>query len=195
MIDSWSLEHDGFARFSDDYRMRYRLARALTPGALDQGIGTVGDLAPGRRRVVFVMLNPSTADAFKLDPTVRRCCEFARRWGADLLEVVNLFALRSPQPASLREAGSAVAAGATEENDREIVAACQGATHVIAAWGMHGDLYTRADFVTLLLTESCSVKLEILGVSGGERKSMPKHPLARGKHRIADDVMPRVWVR
>lgn len=51
--------------------------------------------------LVFVMLNPSTADALVDDPTIRRCRDFARRDGFAGLTVVNLFALRSPHPRDL----------------------------------------------------------------------------------------------
>jgi hypothetical protein len=46
-------------------------------------------------RVVFILLNPSTADAFKDDPTVKKCISFAKHWNFGSLEIVNLFAYRS----------------------------------------------------------------------------------------------------
>src|SRR4029079_18953941 len=49
---------------------------------------------PSPRRVTFIMLNPSTADARVLDPTIRRCVGFARAWAFGVVEAVNLFAWR-----------------------------------------------------------------------------------------------------
>jgi len=48
------------------------------------------------------MLNPSAADAFRDDPTIRRCMGFAQQWGYGSLSVGNLFAWRSHRPADLR---------------------------------------------------------------------------------------------
>lgn len=51
--------------------------------------------------LIFVMLNPSTADADLDDPTIRRCMGFARGWGYGGIEVLNLYAFRSPNPQEL----------------------------------------------------------------------------------------------
>lgn len=79
---------DGVVRravVSADELFRYRLDRVW------------GDGPP----LVFVMLNPSTADGTEDDPTVRRCMGYARREGCSSLVVVNLFAWRATKPADL----------------------------------------------------------------------------------------------
>lgn len=51
--------------------------------------------------MVWVMLNPSTADATEDDPTIRRCIGFAKREGCGGISVRNVFALRATNPAEL----------------------------------------------------------------------------------------------
>lgn len=53
----------------------------------------------GEGAVLFVMLNPSTADATSNDPTTRRCIGFAQRWGFASLAIANLYAYRATVPA------------------------------------------------------------------------------------------------
>lgn len=49
-----------------------------------------------RPRLLWVLLNPSTADDQTDDPTLRRCIRFSRDWQYGGLEIVNLFAFRTP---------------------------------------------------------------------------------------------------
>lgn len=53
--------------------------------------------------VLFCMLNPSTANAEKDDPTIRKCMKYARDWGYGALHVVNLFDFITPSPGDLHE--------------------------------------------------------------------------------------------
>lgn len=184
MIDQFSDDGSGWAQFSDDMTMRFRLARSLTTAR----IAIVDGRVIGLLRIVFLMLNPSTADAFKPDPTVRECIKFARAWGGDVLEVVNLFALRSPYPEDLRKYTYG-RRGDDPTNDDAIRSACLGAHRVIAAWGAGGDLDHRATTVRNLIVNH--VPLFHLGLT---KDGYPKHPLARGKHRISSQQQPIPWI-
>jgi hypothetical protein len=105
-----------WADFSPDNTYRYLLGRR------------VGE---GDRTALFVMLNPSTADAREDDPTIRRCMGFARREGCGVLEVVNLFAYRCTNPAALRLPDDPVGPA----NNHFIEQAIGRASVIIVAWG------------------------------------------------------------
>jgi hypothetical protein len=81
--------------------------------------------------VLFIMLNPSTADAENDDPTIRRCIGFAESWGYGGLYVVNLFALRATNPQELLSAPFVVGV----ENERWFRRISYLAHLVICAWG------------------------------------------------------------
>lgn len=122
----------------------------------------------------FVMLNPSTADAFVLDPTVRRCVNFAHRWGAGGVLILNLFALRSTDPKALYSHPDPVG----PVNDAVIAERlssdkCGPPVAVVAAWGVHGVLNGRAGQVATLL-RAWGVEPVCLGVTKGGH---PRHPL------------------
>jgi hypothetical protein len=124
---------------------------------------------PRLPRCVFVMLNPSTATAFQLDPTVRRTVSFAKAWGCGALEVVNIFAFRSTDPSALYHHPDPVGIG----NDDAIVAAASAGSVVVAAWGTHGALSGRGEHVRTLLGDA-GVDLVALRVTKG---GFPGHPL------------------
>lgn len=122
----------------------------------------------GGPRALFVMLNPSAADARREDPTLRRCLGFARDGGFGGLEVVNLFSYRSPHPAELRRAADPVGPG----TDRQICRSARRAACVIAAWGAGGALRGRDGAVLALLRAIGPVY-----ALGRTRSGAPRHPL------------------
>lgn len=117
----------------------------------------------------FLMLNPSTADEVKLDPTCSRARDYAVRWGYGALIVTNVFAWRATDPGALTKAGDPVGPA----NDRAIVRAAHEAAIVVCAWGNHGAHRGRADAVVRLL-ERAGVRLHALRVNGSGE---PTHPL------------------
>jgi hypothetical protein len=54
-----------------------------------------------RPRMLFIGLNPSTANELQDDPTVRRLCAFAQSWGYGGLYACNVFSQITPYPKEL----------------------------------------------------------------------------------------------
>jgi len=115
--------------------------------------------------VLFVMLNPSTADDMQDDPTIRRCIAFAKQWGHGGLIVANLFAWRSPYPAHLRNAGDPIG----PDNDAWLEKLANQSSSVIGAWGNHGSYMQRGQKVAALFPH-----MQCLGIT---KQGQPRHPL------------------
>ena len=115
---------------------------------------------------VFIMLNPSTADHQQDDPTIRRCIDFAKRWGMGGLMVVNLFAWRATNPDELY---GRVQEHIGPDNDRHIIAACSMAQVVVAAWGAHPLAVQRGAAVRKMVGDLHYLRLT--------RDGHPAHPL------------------
>lgn len=155
----------GWARFSRCGNYRYLLGRRF---------------AGGRGRCVFVMLNPSRANADSNDPTIRRCSGFAEQWGFAELLVINLFAWRTPSPQELKRTVEPIGpAWARHARD-----ACDGADLIVAAWGCHGTLLDR-DRQVLAWAKRRGLALHHLGLT---REGHPRHPLYLRK-----DARPQRW--
>lgn len=141
---------------------------------------------PFDKTALFIGLNPSTADAVQDDPTIRRMMGFARRYGCNRLEVVNLFAFRATDPRDLGVAIHLYEAHTTrgdfagvpdptggEENNREILQRAKAAKTVFACWGAYPGATQRALGVRRLLQEE-GVALYHFGLT---REGHPRHPL------------------
>ena len=131
-------------------------------------------------RVLWIMLNPSVADANIDDPTIRRCVSFTHAFAlykSDVqpkfgsLEVVNLFAYRATDP---KDMASAKADGVNivgPDNDQHIIEAASRASLVVAAWGADKLAPLRSVSIRKLVTPHA---LHCLGKS---KSGAPKHPL------------------
>jgi hypothetical protein len=117
----------------------------------------------------FLMLNPSTADEVKLDPSCTRARVYAEQWGFGALVVTNLFGWRATDPAEMKAVRDPVGRG----NDAAILSAARAAGVVVCAWGNHGLHRERSAFVVSNLRKA-GVKLHLLRMNAcGE----PAHPL------------------
>jgi hypothetical protein len=123
----------------------------------------------GGRKVLFVMLNPSTATEVQNDPTVERCERRARALGFGAFRVCNIFAYRATDPRDMRAQADPNGPG----NDTAILEGADWADTVICAWGTHGAHHNRGAQVETLLRET-GKPLFHLGLS---KAGHPKHPL------------------
>lgn len=153
------------ARFSDCKKYRYTLSR---------------EWDKDRRKCVFIMLNPSTADETQDDPTVTRCIHFAGAWGYGGVIVLNLFAMRATNPKELY-AGDVAPVG--PNNDYWIqwtIANMPRSRHkelpvpmVVCAWGAHGAFMNRGNEVKEKLYD-IGIQPHALGLT---KYGHPRHPL------------------
>lgn len=122
--------------------------------------------------IVFILLNPSTADEVRDDPTVARCRRFAARWGFSEVIVLNAFAFRSTDPSALRKVNDPVG----PENDRVIKEAIDWISHrkggeLVCGWGNHGAYLNRSRALRSLLEPYPALAFPL--TKSGE----PGHPL------------------
>lgn len=146
-------------------RYRYRLTREVSP-------------LFGSGRALFVMLNPSTADATTDDPTIRKCCGFAMRHRWAYVDVVNLYAWRATDPRDLCRASECEDI-IGPENDTQIGMAADRASVILVAWGaltlgrLSRDAASRARDV---LARAQIVGCDVLCL-GTAKNGQPRHPL------------------
>lgn len=143
------------AVISDDLRYRYLLRRVWN------------DNHP---RVLYVMLNPSTADATLDDPTIRSCVRLAHAQGYGSLEVVNLFALRSTNPDQLNHQPDPIG----NPMNTDVVCAALGRCDLaICAWGAH----PKADDRASLMVSTIRYYKPAAYCFGKTKAGSPRHPL------------------
>lgn len=119
------------------------------------------------RSVLFVMLNPSTADGDVDDATIRRCVGFAKAWNYERLEVVNLYAFRATKPKDLLAAGEDMYG---PRNQEVIERVARHAGIIICAWGTHANEYWAENVRGWM-------HLKRHHALGFTRSGQPRHPL------------------
>ena len=145
---------------------------------------------------VFLLLNPSTADEKKPDPTVDRCTCLVHEWnsqGCTYGEIVicNLFAFRSSKQAHLRNASHPTIG---PSNDQHILAAAQNAGIIVCAWGGEGSLNGRSlQVVEMLLGAGHEDKLHKFGLTSDKREPLHAKPQRRDQWPQASDL--KRWER
>ena len=115
--------------------------------------------------VMFIGLNPSTADETKDDPTVRRCIRYAKDWGYPALCMTNLFAFRATSPDEMKAATDPIG----PINDCVLNNMAKSADIVIAAWGVHGGYMERDKKVKEMISQLSYLRLT--------KEGFPAHPL------------------
>lgn len=118
-------------------------------------------------KIIFILLNPSTADAYVDDNTVKKCIKFAETWKFGSLEIVNLFAYRATDPRVLITVDEPIG----KENDRYILESVKNANKIVVGWGNKCCFSSRDIDVLNLLS---NYKLYCLDIN---KTGKPKHPL------------------
>lgn len=119
--------------------------------------------------VMFIGLNPSTANETNNDPTIRRCIGFAQKWGYGGLCMTNLFAIRTKDPKIMKRHLEPIGI----DNDEHLIMISDKAGKIVAAWGIDGGYKNRdIEVISFIPNMYC------LGIT---KHGFPKHPLFLSK--------------
>jgi hypothetical protein len=120
-------------------------------------------------RALYVMLNPSTADAQLDDPTIRSCVRLAAGLGYGSMEVVNLFAYRATKPDELLTASDPYGQ-ANEDHVKRALARCD---IPILAWGAWPPAHSASAYIRNAIRATRPAAF----CFGKTKDGAPKHPL------------------
>ena len=147
------------ALFSYDGKYRYQLKRDWSG---EDGDGTHTE------PLVWIMLNPSTADGLRDDATIRRCIGFSLNWGFGGIEVYNLFAYCATHPGALLDVEDPVG----RDTDKYLQA-IPVEREIIAAWGHVPLLLIKREKDVLRMLTGRNMRC--LGYT--KAGSFPRHPV------------------
>jgi hypothetical protein len=133
------------------------------------------------------MLNPSTADHEREDPTLLALIWFAKLWGYGGLLIVNLYDFRASKPEEMFAAPVKLSLEGERRAMQALFYARDNGGRMLAAWGNAG-----ADRATFYADHARCNGVELICL-GTTQSGAPKHPMARGQHRIPRDQQPIIW--
>ena len=155
-----------YAEVSDGYR--YKLSRIWEPT---------------KNKILFIMINPSTANANEDDKTIKTLLEITKKWpDYGGFYVGNLYPHITPRPAELRNIKYPDDIRA--RNEKSIEEMASDSTIIIYAWGTKGPDERQKE--PEWLRKRMNRDIYVIGLSV---KGVPKHPLQRSqyKHLIQEE--------
>jgi hypothetical protein len=115
-------------------------------------------------KVMFIGLNPSTANENKSDPTINRIKSMVKSWGYGGFYMLNLFTYITAYPEELKKCGDPVGL-----SDYYLLEYAKKSEKIIFAWGNFKEAKKRAKEVEKLFPDAyCLVK---------NKDGSPRHPL------------------
>ena len=148
------------AIISSDNKYRYQLSRIWDEK---------------KSKILFIMLNPSTADAYIDDPTIRRVVNFSKSWGYGGVFVGNLYAFSSTYPKDLCYTDNHTC----DDNIRYLQNLIRLSERVIYAWGNN---HKEPDWLCDLVDTPYCIDIS--------KKGVPKHPLY-----LKSELQPKLYLR
>jgi len=143
-----SLFEDSGAEFSNCGKYRYALWR-------------IWDST--KPLVMYIGLNPSVADAYRDDPTIRRVRDFTNRFGFGGFYMMNLFAWITPYPEELKLSSNLIG-----ENDTWLKNVSLKCEKIVFAWGS-ANVSNRSNEIIKMFPDAFCL--------GKTKNGSPKHPL------------------
>ena len=144
----------------------------------------------GKEKIIFIGLNPSTADAEIDDPTIIRCIGFAKGWGYGGLYMLNIFALKSTDPKVLQADGVHDPVGpGNHEAFADIVDRAEKSLFdikdpiAVCAWGNDGTYMLQGETAIAWLHQ-LAAETKCLGIT---KSDQPRHPLYLRRDTVLQD--------
>jgi len=90
-----------------------------------------------KKKVLFIMLNPSTANHVQNDLTTIRCINFAEKWGYGGIMIGNIYPFRAKRPRDLKKwiDDDTISLESYSSNVAHVEEMAEQADLVVCAWG------------------------------------------------------------